>query len=267
MKPAKIGIDAGGTLLKMAFEEKRNIHYKSYLIDDMDSSMNWLKLSAANAEVALTGGKAEYLKKEYFQSALIVPEIESSGVGASYLLKQDGLSNKNFILSIIGTGTSICLNRDGKISRVSGSGIGGGTLMGLGRLLTGEKNFSNLVSLAGTGKAENADIMVKDIYSPFDPPVNGSLTASNFGKIKDNHVSKKDKAASLTNMIAETLVLLSSQAAVHHQIDDIIYIGSTLRNNAPLKHLIKKYTVMVGKKPVFIQDGAYCGALGALLSL
>ncbi|PAE26619.1 type II pantothenate kinase [Bacillus sp. 7894-2] len=267
MKPVKIGIDAGGSLLKMAFEEQGQIHYKSYRIDELDSSMNWLKMTAADAEVALTGGKAEYLKKEFFQNALLFPEFESSGIGASYLLKQDGLSNENFILSIIGTGTSICLNRDGKILRVSGSGIGGGTLMGLGRLLTGEKDFSSLVSLAGSGKAENTDIMVKDIYSPFDPPIDGSLTASNFGKMKDGQISKEDKAASLTNMIAETIVLLSTQAAVHHQIDDIIYIGSTLRNNTPLKHLIKKYTVMVGKDPVFIEEGAYCGALGAMLSL
>ncbi|MEK3854810.1 type II pantothenate kinase [Cytobacillus sp. FSL H8-0458] len=266
MKPAKIGIDAGGSLLKMAFEEQGQIHYKSYLIDELDSSMNWLKMTAAEAPIVLTGGKAEYLKKEFFQNALIIPEFESSGIGASYLLKQGGLSYENFIFSIIGTGTSICLNSGGKFSRVSGSGIGGGTLMGLGRLLTDEKDFTRLVSLAGSGKAENADIMVKDIYSPFDPQIDGSLTASNFGKIKDDQVSQEDKAASLTNMIAETIVLLSSQAAVHHQIDDIIYIGSTLRNNAPLKQLIKKYTVMVGQNPVFIQDGAYCGALGALLS-
>lgn len=266
MKPAKIGIDAGGSLLKMAFEEQGKIHYKNYLIDELDNSMNWLKMTAADAEVTLTGGKAEYLKKEYFQNAPIFPEFESSSIGASYLLKQDGLSYQNFILSIIGTGTSICLNSGGKISRVSGSGIGGGTLMGLGRLLTGEKDFTRLVSLAGSGKAENADIMVNDIYSPFDSPIDGSLTASNFGKIKDDQISKEDKAASLANMIAETIVLLSTQAAVQNQIDDIVYIGSTLRQNAPLKHLLEKYTAMVGKKPVFIQNGAYCGALGALLS-
>lgn len=67
MKPAKIGIDAGGSLLKMAFEEKGQIHYKNYLIDELDNSMNWLKMTAADAEVALTGGKAEYLKKSIFK--------------------------------------------------------------------------------------------------------------------------------------------------------------------------------------------------------
>ncbi|EWG10253.1 type II pantothenate kinase [Cytobacillus firmus] len=267
MKSAKIGIDAGGSLLKMAFEEQDQIHYKRYPFDELQSSMNWLKMTAADAPIVLTGGKSEYLKKEFFQNALIVPEFESSGIGASYLLKQEGLSYGNFLLINIGTGTSICLNSGGKISRVSGSGIGGGTLMGLGRLLTGEKDFSSLVSLAGSGKAENADIMVKDIYSPSDPPIDGSLTASNFGKINDDQVSREDKAASLTNMIAETIVLLSTQAAVRHQIDDIIYIGSTLLHNAPLKHLLQKYTAMIGKNPVFIQNGAYCGALGALLSL
>lgn len=267
MKPAKIGIDAGGSLLKMAFEEQGQIHYKSYPIDELYSSMNWLKMTAADAPIALTGGKAECLQNEFFQNARIVPEFESCGMGASYLMKQDGLSYENFLLISIGTGTSISLNNGGSISRVTGSGIGGGTLMGLGRLLTGEGDFSKLVSLAASGKAENADLLVKDIYSPFDSPLDGSLTASNFGKIKDDQVSKEDKAASLTSMIAETIVLLSTQAADQHQIEYIIYIGSTLRHNAPLKHLLEKYTAMLGKKPVFIQNGAYCGALGAMLSL
>ncbi|RBP90551.1 pantothenate kinase [Cytobacillus firmus] len=267
MKPAKIGIDAGGSLLKMAFEEQGQIHYKSYSIDELYSSMNWLKMTAADAPIALTGGKAEYLKNEFFQNSRIVPEFESSGMGASYFMKKDGLSYEKFLLISIGTGTSICLNSGGRISRVSGSGIGGGTLMGLGRLLTGEKDFSAFVSLACSGKAENADLMVKDIYAPFNSPIDGSLTASNFGKIKDDHVSKEDKAASLTNMIAETIVLLSTQASVQHQVGDIIYIGSTVQYNEPLKHLLKKYTSMLGKNPVFIQNGAYCGAIGAMLSL
>ncbi|MCM3091608.1 MULTISPECIES: type II pantothenate kinase [unclassified Cytobacillus] len=267
MKPVKIGIDAGGSLLKMAFEEHGQIHYKSYSVDELYSSMNWLKMTAADVPMALTGGKAEYLKKEFFQNALIVPEFESCGIGTSFLMKQDGLSHKSSLLINIGTGTSIFLKKDGNFTRLSGSGIGGGTFMGLGRLLTGENDFVKLVSLAKCGNAESADLLVKDIYEPFDAPIEGSLTASNFGKIKDDQVSKEDKAASLTKMIAETIVLLSSQAADQHQIDCIIYIGSTLRHNAPLKDLLEKYTAMLGKNSVFNQNGEFCGAAGAMLSL
>jgi type II pantothenate kinase len=267
MKPVKIGIDAGGSLLKLAFEEHGRIHYKSYSIDDLHSSLNWLKMTAADVPMALTGGKAQYLKKEFIPTARIVPEFESCGIGASFLMKQDGLFYKSFLLINIGTGTSIFLKKDGNFTRLSGSGIGGGTFMGLGRLLTGESDFAKLVSLAECGNAESADLLVKDIYAPFDVPIEGSLTASNFGKIKDDQVSKEDKAASLTNMIAETIVLLSYQAAVQHQIDCIIYIGSTLRQNAPLKDHLEKYTAMLGKNPVFIQNGEFCGAAGALLSL
>ncbi|KON88678.1 pantothenate kinase [Sporosarcina globispora] len=268
MKPAKIGIDAGGSLLKIAFEEHGQTHYKSYSIDELNSSMNWLKMTAAGAPIALTGGKAEYLKKEFFQNARIVSEFEANCIGASYLMKQDDLFYVKYFLINIGTGTSICLNNNGTISRLFGSGIGGGTFMGLGSLLTGEKDFSKLVSLAGKGTSESADLLVKDIYSPYGSPINGSLTASNFGKtLHADNISKEDKAASLTKMIAETIVLLSAQSAAQHQTDAIIYIGSTLKNNVPLKQLLEKYTAMLGLNPVFVQNGEFSGAMGALLSL
>ena len=53
--------------------------------------------------------------------------------------------------------------------RVSGTMIGGGTLMGLSNLLTGEKDFDRIIELATKGDNRNVDMLVKDIYGSYSP--------------------------------------------------------------------------------------------------
>ncbi|WP_232233845.1 type II pantothenate kinase [Bacillus sp. J33] len=266
--PVKIGIDAGGTMLKMVYEENGRLHFKTYTMEELGSFASWMKLTSPIASIALTGRKSEMLKRDFFPHAPIVSEFEANCNGACFMMKETGASKDNYLLINIGTGTSIYLIRGGNYSRVSGSGIGGGTFMGLGKLMTGENQFSELVSLAGKGDHKAADLLVKDIYYPAEPPLDGSLTASNFGKaVLNKDVSNEDKMASLTNMIAETIALLSMHTAVIHQLKDVAYIGGTLKNNRLLKERLKHYTDMLGLKPLFVENGEYSGAVGAFLTL
>jgi type II pantothenate kinase len=52
----------------------------------------------------------------------------------------------------------------GKFERVSGTMIGGGTLMGLSALMTGVTDFDEITSLASQGDHKQVDMLVKDIY-------------------------------------------------------------------------------------------------------
>ncbi len=53
------------------------------------------------------------------------------------------------MLVSIGSGVSmIKVNNNGQFERVSGTMIGGGTLMGLSNLLTGVKDFDQIVKIA-----------------------------------------------------------------------------------------------------------------------
>ncbi len=65
----------------------------------------------------------------------------------------------------VGSGISI-LTVYGKkdIKRVTGTLIGGGTLMGLSKLLIDEDNFENIMKLAEKGDNNEVDLIVKDIY-------------------------------------------------------------------------------------------------------
>jgi len=66
--------------------------------------------------------------------------------------------------------------------------IGGGTLIGLSNLLTGQKDFDKIIELASMGNHHNVDMLVRDIYgqnSPFKD-LQADLLASSFAKIAND---------------------------------------------------------------------------------
>jgi type II pantothenate kinase len=256
----KAGIDAGGSLIKVVYEEQKRMHYKKYQIGELDQVVSWLKMISPE-QVALTGGKAEYIKQQYFPHAVVVPEFQATCEGALFFLN---VKRENpFLLVNIGTGTSWHVIKGEHYERVLGSGIGGGTFTGLGSLLTTSSDYIKLSELAANGDKGNVDLLVKDIYESSDTPINGELTAANFAKGKKIEQSESDKMASLSNMIAETITLLTLQTAGLHSIKAIVLIGSTLTGNPSLKKGLDFYLKMVGLSFEFLANGEYCGAMGA----
>ncbi|WP_316568669.1 type II pantothenate kinase [Neobacillus sp. YIM B06451] len=265
MEAGRIGIDAGGTLVKIAYEESGRIKYRKAGYKEAKELLNWLKLIAPSASPSVTGGKALWIKENFFPNARLVHEFEAVCSGVDILLrKENNTTAGQFIVVNIGTGTSIFLAGEGKCHRIGGSGLGGGTLTGLGNLLTGTEDFSEIVGMAAAGSRQHVDLLVKDIYGGRDEPLNGDMTAANFAKGKGE--GKEDLTAALINMIAETIILLTSQLARANKVDTIVYAGSTLAGNAPLKDALSAYTGAFGLKPVFLGNGEYCGALGALMA-
>ncbi|WP_174728009.1 type II pantothenate kinase [Mesobacillus harenae] len=266
MSRIKLGIDAGGTLLKIAYEEGGRLHFKKFPTVEAGGAVTWIKMSQPDASVTLTGGKAELLKRHFFSSARVVPEFAASCTGADFLQKQSkALIEGKYLLVNIGTGTSFYIVDGYKHERVLGSGLGGGSFLGLGCLLTGESEFAKLVQLATAGEKGNADLLVKDVYTPAEPPIDGNLTAANFANSNIKGSSAGDRAASLINMIAETLILLGVQTASLHKTKHVAFIGSTLSANLPMKNALKHFAQMTGLQSIFIPNGEYSGAVGALM--
>lgn len=271
MNQTMIGIDAGGTLLKVAYRENANIVFQTFPSQDIDDAVFWLHDNFENPTVCITGGKSQLLAEKLTSPAQTVVEFDATNHGIQFLAGQQRYAiENNFMFVNVGTGTSIHHVSDREQQRVGGTGIGGGTLMGLGYLLTGVWDYARLVQLANNGDRGNTDLKVKDVFEGALPPISGDLTASNFGK-KDamiaHNPSVSDILAAIIGMIGEVTVTISSQMAVHYNVDSIVYIGSSFRSNPLLRDIIEEYTRLAGKEPVFLENGAHSGAVGALLSL
>jgi type II pantothenate kinase len=264
----KAGIDAGGSLLKIAYFEHEKMHYKKFPIQDMEQALDWIKRVALNLEVALTGGKAHIIQREYFLNGIIIPEFQATCEGARCFLLEEGRKMEDpFLLVNIGTGTSWHILHGDKYERILGSGVGGGIFTGLGTILTNEEDFYRLTQLAHEGNKGMVDLLVKDIYESDEPPIDGNLTAANFAKGDRLKHSGADRMAALSNLIVETIVLLTLQTAAIHNTKEIVFIGSTLIGNTSLKEGLEYYMNMLGFTSSFLPNGEYCGALGAFLSV
>jgi type II pantothenate kinase len=276
----RIGIDAGGTLIKIVYEEK-GLHFRKIEYEAAEQALNWLMTMAPSADYALTGGKAAILKEAFFPEAAVIPEFTATCEGALHLIKKAGLPHESLLLVNIGTGTSWYKIEDGKHERILGSGVGGGMFMGLGRIFSGKTDYQMLAGLAAEGNREKADLLVSDIYGDrswlpsiagqnewqkdVEAPIDGKLTAGNFANISGKP-SEEDLMAAAVNMIAETTVLLTKQTAGIHHSKKICYIGSSLQGNEALKKGLLTYSMMTGLDAVFLPNGEYSGALGAYLS-
>ena len=265
----RVGIDAGGTLIKIAYyDQEHRLHLKSYATSKIVETSKWIHLLTGESTLVLTGGKAGKLADLLpMREIKMVAEFEATCIGAAYLLRETCAKVLNrFVLVSIGTGTSIHVVDHKRFQRVIGSGIGGGMLMGLGKLLTGEHSFLKLVEMAKAGNRHQMDVLVSDIYSSVKSPISGNLTAANFGHAHNlADPDSKDAMAALINFIAETIVLLATQVAEKYQMKQIAFVGGTLSQNEPLQKMIRNFEKLIGFEAIFLKNGTHAGALGALL--
>jgi type II pantothenate kinase len=91
-----------------------------------------------------------------------------------------------YLLVNIGSGVSmIKVSGPREFQRVGGTSLGGGTLWGLLSLLTGTRNFDEMLGMAECGDNTNVDMLVGDIYGTGYGKIGLKSTtiASTFGKV------------------------------------------------------------------------------------
>ncbi|MBE6547538.1 MAG: pantothenate kinase [Ruminococcaceae bacterium] len=176
--------------------------------------------------VMVTGVGATHMQKPiYSLCSHKVPEFDAAGIGGLYLSQLD-----EAIIVSMGTGTAIIhAKRDGEnieTNYLGGTGVGGGTLIGLTKKMTGVNTVEHIEELCESGSLDNIDLRVKDISnnSKFTG-VNENLTASNFGKLSDMATSG-DIALGVANMVAETIAMMSVFAARGLGLNNVVLIGN-----------------------------------------
>ncbi|UBH22176.1 type II pantothenate kinase [Macrococcus armenti] len=263
----KIGIDAGGTLIKIASYENDTFTFRKEKSTDIEKVAQWLK-TVPDATVALTGGKATYLNSLIPQDAFQSIEFDATFRGIQSFLDEKDIHLNKFVFSNVGTGTSIHFVDGQSQIRAGGTGAGGGMILGLSYLLTGISDFHTITEKALEGNRDIIDLKVKHIYKGDKTPIPGELTAANFGNVLHNKDTEQftdaDKIASVLGIVGETVTTVSIHAAREFGAEYVVYIGSSFLENKLLQDIVVNYTKLRNFKPYFIENGEYSGAVGTL---
>lgn len=176
--------------------------------------------------VMMTGVGSSYVKRSlYGIDCIRVPEFNSIGNGGIYL---SGLGDA--LVVSMGTGTALVhATAGGKTDYLGGTGVGGGTLVGLSKLLVGAESIDHIVEYADGGDLANVDLRIKDITSPGAiQSLKDDMTAANFGNVSDV-ATKSDIALGILNMVYETVGMVSVFASRHVGTRDIVLTGNLTR--------------------------------------
>ena len=184
-------------------------------------------LSLADIEsVLMTGVGSSHLSKPIYNLPCdTVPEFRSIGLGGLYL---SGLERA--IVVSMGTGTAIVYAEAGKEPEyLGGTGVGGGTLVGLSRKMMGLEDIDYIQALANDGDLSHIDLRIGDITKKDENlSMPDHMTAANFGKITDG-ATDADMAKGIINMVFETVGMLALFAARAHGVKDIVLTGNLTR--------------------------------------
>ena len=219
--------------------------------------------------IGLTGGGALELARLLGLDTEPVGEFAAWRVGSRALLARQGKPpGERDLLVSLGTGTSVLLVEPERATRVGGTALGGGTLLGLGSALVGTADFDEFVTLAAEGDRRKVDLLVSDIYRSGSLPLPGDLNASSFAKLtrarSDAPPGRSDLAHALTALVGENIALICNGLAALTQARRLVFGGATLRNNAALREILESVIGMLGRELIFLVDGEFAGALGAL---
>ncbi len=176
--------------------------------------------------VMMTGVGSSHVKHNlYGIDCIRVPEFDCIGRGGLFLSGLD----RALVVSM-GTGTAaVHAMLGGKFEYLGGTGVGGGTLIGLSKLLVGAESVGHIVEYAEGGDLSNIDLRIKDISSPDSmTALARDMTAANFGNVSDV-ASKSDIALGIMNMVYEAIAMVSVFAAKHAGVKEVVLTGNLTR--------------------------------------
>ncbi len=265
-----IGIDVGGSTTKIVgFNGKEMIHPLLVKASDQLASVygafgkftdtNGISLSEID-KVMITGVGSTFLGDSlYGIETDHASEFACVGKGGLYLSGYD----KAIIVSM-GTGTSIVYAENGKpVDYMGGTGVGGGTLMGLSKKMLGISDIDILMEVASEGDIENIDLRVRDITKK-DIGLASYMTAANFGKVSDM-ATKGDLALGIINMVFESVGMLAVFAARSKGVKDVILTGNLTRlPQAP--SVAEIFCTMFDLNFVIPKNAEFATVIGAALS-
>ena len=217
--------------------------------------------------IMITGVGASYISKPiYGLPTAKAEEFLANGLGGLFLT---GLSNA--LIVSMGTGTALVEASQESIKHIGGTGIGGGTILGLSSSMLNIRDIELIIKTAEDGDLSRIDLMVGDITKDLLPGLPPHTTASNFGRISDI-ASRADIALGIINLVLQAIGMTAVFAVRGSGLKDVILIGKVsvipqckdvfdvLRQLFPVNFIIPEnaeYATAVGAALAYLRDMQY----------
>lgn len=215
-------------------------------------------LTLAQVEkIVLTGVGASLIDEDIYGIPTVkVNEFAAIGKGGLLLAKEE-----EALVVSMGTGTAFVYAKGDEIEHIGGSGVGGGTLIGLASKLVGESDFDAILALAEKGDLSHVDLSVQDISNEEISTLPKNVTASNFGRIQST-ATKGDLALGLINTIFQTAGVMAAFTAKARGFKKVIVTGSVTAIPYA-KEVFDGVSALHGIPFEIPEDATFATALGA----
>jgi len=265
-----LGIDIGGSTTKITgYLDGKIFSPMSVRSNDPKASVygafgkfiseNNMELSDIS-KVMITGVGSHFISGDLFGvSTKKTDEFVSIGRGGLHL---SGLDNA--VVVSLGTGTAIVYASSREVRHIGGTGIGGGTLLGLSNRILKMRRFNDIVEVSKSGDLTNIDLKIKDITpAVLAETLRPDTTASNFGKISDL-ASGGDLALGIINMILQTIGVIAAFACKTEDTKNIVLTGY-LANLPQTGEILPALEDMYRVKFIIPDHAEYATATGAAI--
>jgi len=214
-----------------------------------------------DTRIGVTGGRYRDLPElidGYFVQK--VDEMRALGLGG---LALSGLEAALVVSA--GTGAAMVAARPSGIAHVTGSAVGGGTLLGLSKLILGTDQPAEIDELAGDASA--VDIMLSEAVGGQVGRLPANANAVNLGKLdRENGFSRENLAAGLVRLVAQVIAVIAINASASVGLDEIVMVGhlmdlQSIRREIDLVGEFYQRTFIVPEQPGF---GTAMGVLAVL---
>jgi type II pantothenate kinase len=172
--------------------------------------------------IGVTGGRYRDLPDEIDGFRIQkVDEMQALGLGGLALAQiESGL-----VVSA-GTGAAMVAARPSGVAHVTGSAVGGGTLLGLSKLILKTDDVDEIDRLALNGDASAVDIMLSEAVGGEVGRLPANANAVNLGKLDwKNGFSRENLAAGLVRLVAQVISVIAINAADAADLESIVMVG------------------------------------------
>ena len=266
----KVGLDIGGSTTKIVGMQDGKIIAREIvraadpvtsafgavgkLINDHSISVNDIE------QINITGVGSGYPQAPIFGiKTVVVEEFKATGLGGLYL---SGLEHA--VVVSMGTGTAYLEATKNNVRHIIGSGVGGGTLVGLGMALTGTSDAVKLSDMATSGDILKCDLTIGDITKNGVTGLPMNVTASNFGKAADD-LSREDKMAGVFNLVYQAVGTVAVMASRQCNLKDIVFTGQ-LTDLKECQQYLLPFEDLYGVNMIIPDDAVFATALGSCLA-